>query len=420
MTALRNLIVLALLLVVIFSVRRWGGGAWLGQARIPLIVLGVLQLWLFLIALVLSPDPSDALREWIGEWFRASLVFLIGLASGRLLASEARVSRSLAAVAGVMIVLPLAVLALIHCAFAIKYYTPQSYTAIYFGPSDHRANITYVVALAMPVILADLYERLCSYRRLLPIPSWGSVVLLFLFLATVLTSSTRNGILVVVVFIGGWCAWVVLRLISAGRVRLGLMVSLLISSVVLGGMVFSNMLDSRWERLVDTVEVARDYEQHTAWYKFPEEPLPRTSSGNPVDESAYLRIVFAMEGTQLLMDNPWGTGLGRDAFKVLVARKYKGANVSHTHIGILGFALSAGLFGLAILIVFLVVLGRVGQREAAGGGMIGLVLLLTVCIFSLRTLIDNTLRDHILEQFMLVVGLLLATSVSTKGTGQRA
>jgi len=74
-----------------------------------------------------------------------------------------------------------------------------------------------------------------------------------------------------------------------------------------------------------------------------------------------------------------------------------------------------------ILIAFLVCLGNAGRREAVRQeSMLGLVLLLTVCMFSLRTLIDSTLRDHILEQFMLVSGFLLATAITANGATKSA
>ena len=419
-TALRNVTILALLLVVAFSVRRWWDRDWLREVRVPLVLLGVLQLWLVIIALLLSPEPSASLREWIGEWFRATLVFAIAAASGRLLIADARVSAHLPAVTGAMIVLPMAILSLIHCALAIKYYTPQSYTAIYFGPSDHRANITYVVSLAIPVVLVDLYQRLCAQSRLLPVPSFVSVSLLLILLATVFTSNTRNGILVVVAVVAAWGFWVLRRMTASSRTKSGVFALLLVAAALIGGLTFAVALDDRWERLVRTASAAAEYDQYPAWHAFPDVPLPDSPDGEPLDVSAYQRIAFAIEGRRLLEDHPWGTGLGRDAFKVLVANKYSGADVSHAHIGVLDFGLSAGFPGLAILAAFLVALGHSGWSMAVRrGNALGLVLLLTVCIFSLRTLVDNTLRDHILEQFMLVFGILLATATSVKSAGSR-
>ncbi len=384
----------------------------------PLILLGVLQLWLVMIALVLSPDSLASLREWIGEWFRASLIFLVAIGAGRVMASEPKLSSRLSGLSGLsgltgmLIVVPVALLALVHCILAVKYYSPESYRLVYFGLGDHRANITHAVSLGLPVILIDLYERLRWRRYLLPVPSWLSVLMLLVLLTATATSSTRNGILVVTIVVAAWCLWMFYQMISADRTRASLALFVTCGAAIISGLAISVATDPRWDRLADTVKVAWHYDEQTAWYRFPSESLPITTDGREIDESAYLRIAFAKEGARLFIENLLGTGMGRDAFKVLVAQKYQGADVAHTHIGVLDLGLSAGLLGLVLWFSFLACLGYLGWREARlQKNPLGLVLTLGICVFSLRTLVDSTLRDHILEQFMLMTGLLVATSV---------
>ena len=62
--------------------------------------------------------------------------------------------------------------------------------------------------------------------------------------------------------------------------------------------------------------------------------------------------------------------------------------------------------------MFMASLGYVGWREySSRENAMGLVLFIVVLSFFLRMFVDSTLREHILQQFMLVIGILLAVTL---------
>ena len=409
--ALRNLLILTLLIFVSWSLASRRGPPNFEGLKYPLVLLVLLQAWLVVVSVLMAPDVVGSLREWVSQWLKSAIVFVIGLGAGLILVRETP-TRLREILTAVLVVLPFAALALIHCVLALKYYSPSVYMAEYFGPSGHRANITHVAALGLPVVLVDISERLFRRRRLLPGPWYVPAICMALFLGATLTSGTRNGILATGLVVAVWMLWNLKRLVFSGRSRIALLVGVASGCALAGAMMFNLTTDPRWESFVETAEIAWQTDEHAAWYRFQDVPLPQLQDGQVVEESAYLRVAFLKEGTKLLFAHPWGTEISRHAFENLLAAKYGDVNVTHSHIGVIDFGLSAGFPGIVMWILFLGAVSYLGWREyASRGNAIGLVLLIVVLSFFLRMFVDSTLREHILQQFMLVAGLLLAVTM---------
>jgi hypothetical protein len=416
--ALRHAVMLALVILILWSLTNRPARFDVRDLKYPLLLIVVLQVWLVFVSVLIAPDVFASLREWVGQWLKAALVFVIGIGVGLILTREIP-DRRREVVSAVWVLLPLVALALIHCVLAVKYYSPSVYTVEYFGPSDHRANITHVAALGLPFVLVDISERLFRGRRLLPGPWYVPAICIALLLGATLTSGTRNGVLVATVVVAGWALWSLRQLVASGRTKMALSLGVVSGCALVGAATFSFFTDPRWERFVETSEIAWQTEKHTGWYQLHEEPLPLLADGRAVDESAYLRVSYLKEGTKLLIANPWGTGISRHAFRNLLAAKYGKSNVAHSHMGLIDFGLSAGIPGIVIWVMFMASLAYVGWREySRRGSAIGMVLLILVVTFFLRTLIDSTLREHILQQFLLVFGVLLAVTTPIQETSK--
>jgi O-antigen ligase len=181
--------------------------------------------------------------------------------------------------------------------------------------------------------------------------------------------------------------------------------------------------DPRWSSFMATVPVAWDTDGHREWLLGEHDVLhlPRTAQGKPVEASAYYRIAYLREGVRLLGENPLGTGVGRDAFRRAIHAKYGTAGMSHAHNGFLDLGASVGIPGLILWVAFLVALVRcvTRAREAAGSGL-RLAMALVVACFAVRTMLDSTLRgDHVVQEFLLVAGILLGT-IALAGRRDRA
>jgi O-antigen ligase len=233
-------------------------------------------------------------------------------------------------------------------------------------------------------------------------------------------SATRNGLIVFVILtiVGGLIA---LRYKTDATRQWWAVVGVCVV-ITLAGILAGLKADSRWNGFLATVPAAWDTETHRAWLKGETsfEDLPRTEAGTVVDASAYYRIAFAKEGVKLLLEHPWGTEIGRDTFRRLVHEKYGTAGMSHAHDGLLDLGLSAGFPGMVLWVAFLAALATLGVKAwKRDRDTLGLALFLAVLGFGLRMLMDSTLRDHIIEEFVMVAGLLAGAIAYREGARAR-
>jgi O-antigen ligase len=151
-----------------------------------------------------------------------------------------------------------------------------------------------------------------------------------------------------------------------------------------------------------------------------ETDLPLTASGKPVDPSAYYRIAFLKEGLRLMSEHPWGTRVGRDAFRKAVREKYGRGGMSHAHNGIVDVGVSLGWVGVILWVAFMGSFALFAARtpDPARSGL-RLALVLATAAFFARSLVDATVRDHILQEYMLTAGALVG-AIAMAGSRGRA
>ena len=117
------------------------------------------------------------------------------------------------------------------------------------------------------------------------------------------------------------------------------------------------------------------------------------------------------EGFILITENPFGIGYGRNAFGHGLKAKY-GEGGGHSHSGIIDLGIGTGFIGMGLWVVFLASLMYYGFRSfKKDESYFGMILLFIVSGFFFRMIVDSVIRDHMLEQFMFLVGLLLALSI---------
>jgi O-antigen ligase len=195
------------------------------------------------------------------------------------------------------------------------------------------------------------------------------------------------------------------------RARIGKPALAAVGALVVAGVALSAYLgvhsDPRWRSFQETIPIALDTRTHKAWLDVEKYPLPRLSNGRPVRESNYLRIAWLKEGSLLVLEHPLGVGFGREAFEVGLRQKY-GEGRGYTHSGILDLAIGAGIPGAVLWLGFLGTLFLAAWRRSASGphGYHSLLLVFLVADFGSRMFIDSIIRDHMLQQFLFLVGLV--------------
>ncbi len=136
---------------------------------------------------------------------------------------------------------------------------------------------------------------------------------------------------------------------------------------------------------------------------------PRTPSGADIDDSAYLRAAWAHQAMLAIGEHPLGIGFGRDAFGRAVAKKYGFRGMVSSHSGWLDFALSAGLPGLALLLITAGLAIRGGWRQFRDqDDGAGLMFSFLTGGYLLRCLLDGHLSGWRLGLFAFLCGTLVA------------
>ncbi|TCP13083.1 O-antigen ligase-like membrane protein [Crenobacter luteus] len=283
---------------------------------------------------------------------------------------------------------------------------PWMQTRLGYSKMEMSVHINLVASF----LFAELAARLVAGRRWLPL-SWP--VLLFM-LATCLFSglaiATRNATIGLAGMVLSLTLMAVLfRARDWGWAKTlgGLGAGLLLLAVVAG---VSWQSDPRWKTFVQTVPLSLDTERYQSWRDREAFPLPALPDGGVAEVSAYERIAWIKIGSQLILREPLGQGIAGDNFHRLVERYYgESKTTSQSHSGVINFALANGIPGLLLWLLLLGALVYAGGRAFYRDGLVpGLFLMMLVLSYAGRSLIDDVLRDHMLEMFFFLTMLLLA------------
>lgn len=286
-----------------------------------------------------------------------------------------------------------------------------------FGEKFSFVNNTFAALL-----FAEIIQRLMHKGRWIPVSNAG---LLAGFLALLLCSywlSFRNGNIGLLAMLTMAGMMVLIRL----RHRISLVKTT--ATIAVGFMLLAGAVgafwksDPRWARFAETVPVAWDTSHHQAWISTRLEPYPLLSDGNPIDPSAYERIAWIKEGSTLALEQPLGTGLNRNAFFDGIDRKFNlGGTVrgGHAHSGIVDFTIANGFPGIALWIAFLASVAWIGWKAFREGRIAaGLILMFLVSGFFSRSIVDSNIRDHVLQQFLFMIGLFTILANNTPSSNE--
>jgi hypothetical protein len=170
---------------------------------------------------------------------------------------------------------------------------------------------------------------------------------------------------------------------------------------------------ANWEKLIATVPIALDTTTHKAWLS-DQYPMPNLPDGSPIDVSTYLRVAWMKEGLKAGADSLLGTGFDRNAFGRVMQARY-GTMLGHSHSSVVDLLIGIGIPGLLLWFGWLISLLWLAIRGFDQGW--GYALLLIVIDFAIRSFIDSNIRDHMLQMFLFLIGVLaIRTAVASPTT----
>lgn len=376
---------------------------------LAVLLFVILQVWMLVISGCIANQPYESFSEWKGQWLPAfmSLVVGIGLAHAMILS---KLKNTRIAVA-MIILIPITIFLCVNAVVVIHdMILAGSFLTHLPGISDHTANIGYLIALLEPILIADMLGRLVKRDALLPVPGLVTLAVLILALFSLVTASSRNGLLLMLLafVLGAAMMFSEIRKVYSRQKIIAFVLATLV--FIFAFMLVSYKTDPRWQNFTETVPIAWDIDRDLLWLNSDGSNLPLTQSGSPVEISAYNRIAWAHEGWRMLMAHPWGMEISRDTFYKLELAKYGHAGMAHSHNSWIDFGLEVGIPGLFLWASFLFLLAQKGwQTWKIQKEPLGLALAVLVIMFAVRGLLDSIFRDHEIEQFMLVAGLLFGT-----------
>lgn len=366
-----------------------------------------LEAWMLVVAGAISSQPLQSLMEWKGQWLPPFLAFIVGLGTAWKLSHSNLKSPTLLVAS--LIVIPISTFIAVNTASVLYDVVLMKQPFInQYGIGGQKGIIGYFIPLCVPILIVDAFSRQVLRKRLLPFPSLVSLLILVLACFSLFAASSRNGLIMMAFTIlvsAAVLGFEIRKSYSSKTVAAFLFFSLAVIAFI---SIVSYKFDPRWKNFIETTSIAWDIDHDLLWLNASDPALlPLTSSGKPVEMSQYNRIAWLHEGWRMLVSHPWGLEIARDIFHKLELQKYGHAGMSHSHNSWIDLGLQVGILGLLLWTGILAVMVRKGwQAWRIRTEPLGLVLVFSAVLFALQGMLDSIFRDHMIEQFMLVSGLL--------------
>ena len=375
----------------------------------PFVILAVLTGWILLEAFFVSKETAWSLKEITGQWLIPLLVFItaalaaVSVEEGTFFKGRNMMTLLFSILLAHILYVDL---------YAIYMFTSTAVLPTWvFGLTGGKDKSSYLSHFLLVMVCVEIYFRTRQKKGYVAINNSILCLALLLTLASIYLEAVRNGTVAAVLIL---FAFIMLYFIKSDR---SLRKLALISSVVVLLLVFGYASSispkseqrQRWKTLLETLPLALDTRNNKAWLNPDKYPYPKLKSGETVHGSNYERIAWIKEGVVLIKENPLGVGFGRNAFGHAITRKYPADKVivGHSHSGIVDFAVGTGIPGLLLWVLFIGYLmlrsiGKFRNQES----YFGLLLFFIAADFTMRSLVDSILRDHMLQMFMFFSGLL--------------
>lgn len=409
--SLRDLLLFLVLVCCAYLAWRRAGGIdiALRDMALPVGILVALTTWMYGVAFFISAETSWSLEEIHSQWFRG----LASFAAGMLAATVARQSADF----GKKATLALFIALLAHVVYvdAMAFYQ-WSPTLIHGGDFKRISGLAggsdksnYVTNALFCFLFAEALSRRLYAKNFLEIDNkalWTAFALTFL---SMFAERMRNGVIVFVLLLVLTALFYLQAQKNRAR-KMALRANILgVLFMVIGGLVLAIFIKPVSNpvsvgNLLGTAVIAWDTEKYKAWQDEPKYGLPKLPNGDTVDGSLYQRVAWFKEGLLLIKDNPLGVGFGRNAFGHGLKAKY-GVGRGHSHSGMLDFTIGVGIPGMLLWLGFFVSLVLIAyKRYRASHHPATLLLIFLLFDFGARMFLDSVIRDHMLQQFMLLVG----------------
>ncbi|WP_449576634.1 O-antigen ligase family protein [Lelliottia nimipressuralis] len=390
------------------------------KIKFVLIAIWVLTFYILINGFFVAPDIKEMVSTWDGQWLRPVLLFCAGLVL--IPAIQTQYPSISAARYFTLIVLFFWGVVCIHLLDTIWLYWRDG--VIHWGETRivyNRTRMSFQVNMITGFLIAELLARGLLHQRFLRLKTPFLAFMLVCNLICTALVDTRWGTIGLVGSL--FSTFVLLSLHSMRRSRViltaGVLFIIFIASLLLG--YTSWKTDPRWQNLETDAITGWNAPLTSFCYNKTNGSVPRNDEGRAMNHSNGCRASYFHQGWKLVAEHPAGMGPRKEAFRYVLRRDTQDnrINIPHSHYGLIEFGIQNGIAGIAGWLILLAGCWYVGWREFRHGNtMVGMFLLLFTIGFFSRTMVDHNLKDHYLEQYLLLTGLLIGMCAlrTTKGT----
>lgn len=373
----------------------------------------VLTLWIFGYSVLFSHEFLWSLDEFRGQWITPLLYLVTSI-----LLAIFIIDKKQYAVYTNLVFFTLFVHILYIDLYAIyNYFETGTLIRRFAGLMGSSTNANYVTNILLAFLVTEVIVRAKLKEKILIINNIGLFLLVCLVIFSSVIEAMRNGS-VAIVFLAIMTIVFLFLNDNTYTKKIKILSSFVIVIVLLIPISYNLKTDSRWKSLIGTIPIALDIKNNKYWLNRKYD-LPTLSDGTPMDSgSNYERIAWAYVGSQIILDNPFGIGFGRNVFGHALELKYgKDAQRGyHSHSAVIDFTLAVGFIGLFIWLFFIfsVIKLSIYSFKTKQSYYAILTFFLTTG-FVTRSLVDSNMRDHMFLQFMLFLGLFMVFMYYEKG-----
>jgi len=412
------------LIILLFLLR--GSGAAIREAlrslKMQTALYFIFIAWVLIVALFISKDTTWALHEIKTQWVMGSLSLAFGL--GLAAISRKGIIKMSAVVTIIFWTLAVHVLAInVDGIYGIITHSraanaPHGLTAMTAGVGGFTIGPidgSLLASLFFVFLLSESIVRIVYKRRLIK-ASWPLIVISFFLVAgSSFLTGMRNIVEIPAIMAG---AISMLFLAGGEARRKALFASLIILPLCLAVLAFTYKSDSRWGELKDSLDLVMQEEEPAKILAFASGFVyPTLPDNRPVNKSNFIRLVKYRVGVDIIRNYPLGIGFGRNAFGHYLQGRYNKGVGFNSDSSMLDIAIGAGLPGVGLFLAFMISIVVISLRAfIKNRDFYALLLSLIIICFSARMVFDSVLRDHLLEMFLFITGVL-STRVSLMGVG---
>ena len=395
---------------------------------LPLILLGLMFVWVVAHYLFLSRYPQQQFEELTSTWLRAFLGTWLAIGTALAITKKPNLVNWL------WVGLFVSFLGLIYQYIPKALSTHNLYAPDWYG-SSYYFNGKINGVLAGSIMIAGLIGSLMYYctsstnhRYFLKVLSATLFCIVGMLLASyayVYIFDARNGIgLEVLIFAAGIIFLGIASLQQKDKIKfnlrtIGYLVAILSASALVSYFGIQQAKhNAGWLTMIEDVQVATQINKYPNWREPSAVGYPQTASGRVVAANTYERAAWATAGIVIFVpDNPLGVGILKHSFPRLLQEKYgKQLDdvVPSTHSAWVDLTLSYGLPGLFLLCgALLLILYRTITRKQSRD-LNGLMLMMAIALLLIYT-VGEVAVGHGLEilvywiAFLGTMELLLGT-----------